>query len=179
MSQDQVKELTYMVNELLHGKERNAEPEDSYFATKDFFRTPLTEEESKEAIHSCSRSSSMNYQLPPLNYSASSEVKKAEACLHGVQKSLNQATRPIGYYFHLRVMQDPRITDDDPHILFANTMRFFLSDNAATVIQGHLDNLYKGMELPGKSFQLVEPGNKPLMDQDKLEVLIFSKKPEK
>ncbi|OMJ23917.1 hypothetical protein AYI70_g1927 [Smittium culicis] len=58
-------------------------------------------------------------------------------------------------------------------------MRVFLSDIAATVIQGHLDNLYKGMELPGKSVQLVEPGNKPLMDQDKLQALISSKKPEK
>ncbi|OMJ09341.1 hypothetical protein AYI69_g10715, partial [Smittium culicis] len=92
VSQDQVKELTEMVLELLREKERNAEPEDPYVTTRipitdlavypeliealpsieeDFFRTPLTEEERKEAIHSCPRSDSMNYLPPPLNDSAS------------------------------------------------------------------------------------------------------------
>ncbi|OMJ30032.1 hypothetical protein AYI69_g436 [Smittium culicis] len=171
MSQDQVKELTDMVKELLRDKERNAEPEDPYVTTRipltdlavypeliealpsieeDFFRTPLTEEERKEAIHSCTRSSSMNYQPPPLNDSASTAVKKADACLHGIQVALAQATRPIDYYVHRRIQENPQITEDDPHILFANTMRVLLSDIAATVTQGRLDNLHKGMELPGK-----------------------------
>ncbi|OMJ13041.1 hypothetical protein AYI70_g8755 [Smittium culicis] len=92
MSQDQVKELADMVKELLRDKECNAEPEDPYVTTRipltdlavypeliealpsieeDFFCTPLTEEERKEAIHSCPRSSSLKYQPPPLNDSAS------------------------------------------------------------------------------------------------------------
>ncbi|OMJ21183.1 hypothetical protein AYI69_g5932, partial [Smittium culicis] len=108
VSQDQVKELTEMVKELLREKERNAEPEDPYVTTRipltdlivypelieeDFFRTPLTEEERKESIHSCHRSSSMNYLPPPLNDSASAAVKKADTTLHGIQVALAQATR--------------------------------------------------------------------------------------
>ncbi|OMJ29093.1 hypothetical protein AYI69_g1407 [Smittium culicis] len=37
---------------------------------EDFFRTPLTEEERKIAVHSCPKTSSMNYTLPPLNDTA-------------------------------------------------------------------------------------------------------------
>ncbi|OMJ26867.1 hypothetical protein AYI69_g3720 [Smittium culicis] len=65
-----------MVRKLFNEKERNPEPEDPYVTTKmpltdldvyseliealpsieeEFFRTPLTEEERKEAIHSCPR----------------------------------------------------------------------------------------------------------------------------
>ncbi|OMJ23569.1 hypothetical protein AYI69_g4923, partial [Smittium culicis] len=75
-SQDQVKVLTELVQQLLREKERNQEPEDPYVTTRipvtdltaypeltealpsieeDFFRSPLTEEERKIAIHSCPR----------------------------------------------------------------------------------------------------------------------------
>ncbi|OMJ27714.1 hypothetical protein AYI69_g2844 [Smittium culicis] len=43
---------------------------------EDFFRTPLTEDERKDAIYSCLKSSSMNYQPPPLNDYSSAEFKK-------------------------------------------------------------------------------------------------------
>ncbi|OMJ13724.1 hypothetical protein AYI69_g8871, partial [Smittium culicis] len=123
---------------------------------EDFFRIPLTEDERKDAIYSCPRSSSMNYQPLPLNDSTSAAVKKADATLHGIQAALVQATRPIDYYVHRRIQDTPEVTLDDPHIVFANTMRVLLADIAATVTQGRLDNLHKGLDLPGKPQQLVE-----------------------
>ncbi|OMJ11506.1 hypothetical protein AYI69_g9804 [Smittium culicis] len=146
---------------------------------EDFFRTPLSEDELKDAIYSCLRSSSMNYQPPPLNDSSSAAVKKADTSLHGIQVALAQATRTIDYYVHHRIQETPEVTPGDPHISFANTMRFLLADIAATVTQGRLDNLHKELELPGKPQQLVEIGIKPLMDQEKLDALLASKKPEK
>ncbi|OMJ29671.1 hypothetical protein AYI69_g817 [Smittium culicis] len=121
----------------------------------------------------------MNNQQPQLNDSASFSVKKADACLHGIQIALAQASRPIDYYLHLRIQENLQITENDPHILFENTMRVLLPDISTTVTQGRLDSLHKGMELPGKPVQLVEPEKKLLMNQEKLEALIFSKKPEK
>ncbi|OMJ28349.1 hypothetical protein AYI69_g2179 [Smittium culicis] len=171
VSQEQVKELTEMVRELLRERERNTEPEDPYVTKKtpltnltvypeliealpsieeDFFRTPLTEIEKKEEIHSCPKSSSMNYLPPPLNDSISMAVKKAYTTLHGIQVALAQAT------------------------LFANTMRVLLADVASMITQERLDNLHKGMELTGKLHQLIESENKPLMDQEKLDGLISS-----
>ncbi|OMJ16708.1 hypothetical protein AYI69_g7723 [Smittium culicis] len=54
---------------------------------QDFFCTPLTEDELKDAIYSCPRSSSMNYQPPLLNDSSSAAVKKADTNLNGTQNS--------------------------------------------------------------------------------------------
>ncbi|PVU86838.1 hypothetical protein BB561_006530 [Smittium simulii] len=58
-------------------------------------------------------------------------------------------------------------------------MRVLLSDIAATVTQGQLGNLHRGMDLPGKPQQLVESEIKPLMNQDKLDELIAQKAPAK
>ncbi|OMJ13607.1 hypothetical protein AYI69_g8932, partial [Smittium culicis] len=91
VNQEMFNKLTEMLKQLLHERQQNAEPKDPFISTKipitdlavypmliealpsiedDFFRTPLSEEERKEAIHFCPRSSSMNYQPPPLNDSA-------------------------------------------------------------------------------------------------------------
>ncbi|OMJ17878.1 hypothetical protein AYI70_g5683, partial [Smittium culicis] len=196
-SQDQVKVLTELVQQLLRKNDRNQEPEDPHFITRipvtdltaypelteafpsigeDFFRSPLTEEERKIAIHSCPRTSSMNYNPPPLNDSASTAVKKADTALYGIQVALAQATRPIDYFVHRRIQDNPGLdTSEDPEVMFASTMRALLSDVAATVTQARLDNLHKGLELPGKPTQLVEPDTKPLMDQEALDSLIAKK----
>ncbi|OMJ15753.1 hypothetical protein AYI69_g8090, partial [Smittium culicis] len=92
VNQEQFNELTEMVKQLFRERQQKAEPDDPFISTRipitnlavcpeliealpsiedDFFRTPLSEEESREAIHSCPRSSSMIYQPPPLNDSAS------------------------------------------------------------------------------------------------------------
>ncbi|OMJ09723.1 hypothetical protein AYI70_g10769, partial [Smittium culicis] len=200
ISQETVKKLAEMVRKLLNEKERNSKPEDPDVTTRapltqfpvypeliealpsiegDFFGTPLTEKEWKEAIDSCHRSSSMNYHPPQLNDSASSVVKKVDADLHGIQIALAQATRLIDYYVHRIIQDNPQANSEDPHILFSNTMRVLLGDTAAKVTQKILENLNKGMELPGKPQQLIEPETKPLMDQEKLEALITSRNPEK
>ncbi|OMJ08547.1 hypothetical protein AYI70_g11472 [Smittium culicis] len=119
----------------------------------------------------------MNYNPPPLNDSESTAVKKADTALYGIQVALAQATRLIDYFFHRRIKDNPGLdTSEDPEVMFASTMRALLSDVAATVTQARLDNLNKGLELPGKPTQLVEPDTKPLMDQEALDALI-SKKP--
>ncbi|OMJ12332.1 hypothetical protein AYI69_g9446, partial [Smittium culicis] len=180
-SQDQVKVLTELVQQLLRKKERNQEPEDPYDTTRipvtdlkaypkltealpsieeDFLHSPLTEEERKIAIHSFPRTSSMNYNPPPLNESASIAVNKADAALYGIQVALAQATRSIEYFFHRRIMETPGLgTSEDPEVMFASTMRALLSDVSATVTQARLDSLYKGLE----------PDAKPLMDQEALD----------
>ncbi|OMJ19910.1 hypothetical protein AYI70_g4434 [Smittium culicis] len=189
-----------MVKQLLRERKQNSEPEDPFISTRipitdlavypeliealpsmedDFFRTPLSEEERKEAIHSCPRSDSMNYQPPPLNDLVPAAVKKADACLRGIQIALAQATRPVDYYVHRIVQDNPSVREDNPHINFANAMRALLADIVSTVTQGRLDNLHKGMDLPGKPQQLIDSDTKPLMDQENLDALIASKKPEK
>ncbi|OMJ10597.1 hypothetical protein AYI69_g10180, partial [Smittium culicis] len=178
-----IEELTEKVNQLLLARETVptpttvSEPEDQFITTRapaselklypklkdalpsieeDFFRIQLTEEERKDAIYSCPKSIFMNYLPPLLNDSASAAVKKADSTLHGIQVALAQATRPLDYYVHRTIQDNPEITADDPRFLFADTMRVLLSDIAATVTQGRLDNLHRGMELPGKPQQLVE-----------------------
>ncbi|OMJ29313.1 hypothetical protein AYI69_g1189 [Smittium culicis] len=158
VSQDQVKELTEMVRELLRERERNIEPEEPYVTTRipltylavypelfealpsieeDFFRTPLTEKR-KEAIHS--------YQ------------KNADTTLHGIQVALAQATRMIDFYVHHWIQDNPGITTDDQHIVFSNTMRVLLADVASMITQGRLDNLHKGMEFPGVTDSIKKTG---------------------
>ncbi|PVU90869.1 hypothetical protein BB561_004670 [Smittium simulii] len=201
-----IEELTEKVNQLLLARETVPapitvpEPEDEFITTRapaselkiypmlkdalpsieeDFFCIQLTEKKRKGAIHSCPRSSFMNYLPPLLNNSALTAVRKADSTLHGIQVALAQATRPVDYYVHRIIQDNPSITSDDPRFLFADTMGVLLSDIAATVTQGRLDNLHRGMDLPGNPQQLVESEVKPLMGQDKLDVLIAQKAPAK
>ncbi|PVU94202.1 hypothetical protein BB561_002755 [Smittium simulii] len=88
-----IKELTEKVNQLLRERGSQEETEDPHVTTRipvtdltaypeliealpsieeDFFRSPLTDEERKNALYSCPKNSSMNYIPPPLNDSASS-----------------------------------------------------------------------------------------------------------
>ncbi|OMJ12839.1 hypothetical protein AYI69_g9248 [Smittium culicis] len=145
--QNQVKVLNELVQQLLRENERNQEPENPYVTTRIpvtdltdyseltealpsieeyFFHSPITEQERKITIHFCPRTSSMNYNPPPLNNSASSAVKKADTALY-------------------RIQENSRIdTSEDPEVIFASTMRALLSNVAATVAQARLDNLQNG-----------------------------------
>ncbi|OMJ25762.1 hypothetical protein AYI69_g4187 [Smittium culicis] len=158
-SQEQLKVLTEMLQQLLCEKERNQDQELTEALPsieEDFFLLPLAEEERKIAIHSCPKTSSMNYIPPPLNDSASSTVKKAVSATYGIRLALAQATRPIDYYVHRRFQESSRInTKEDHGVIFASTMR--------------------ELELPGKPTQLVESDTKPLMDQEALDALIAKK----
>ncbi|OMJ24706.1 hypothetical protein AYI70_g1395, partial [Smittium culicis] len=189
--------LTEMVQQLFRERNREQKPEDPHVTTRipvtdltsypaltealpsieeDFFRSPLTEGERKIAIHSCSRTSSMNYTPPPLNDTASSTVEKTDSILYEIQLALAQATRPIDYYVHRRIQENPGMdTAEDTEIIFACTMRALLAEIAAIVTQARLDNLHKGLDLLGKPTQLVESENKPLIDQEALDALIAKK----
>ncbi|OMJ13744.1 hypothetical protein AYI70_g8326 [Smittium culicis] len=134
-TQDQIKVLTELVQQLLRERE------------KDFFRTPLTEEERNIAIHSCPKTSSMNYTSPPLNDTASRTVKTTNYAFYGIQFAYAQATRPIDYYFHRRIQENKVMdTSEDPEILFASTMRALFSDIAATVTQESIPRQPAGYE---------------------------------
>ncbi|OMJ12303.1 hypothetical protein AYI69_g7793 [Smittium culicis] len=76
-----------------------------------FFRTPLTEEEQKDAIYACIRSIWIKYQQP-LTDSASATVRKAESTLHGIQVALAIATRPIDLKrAPVGTISDPQVGD--------------------------------------------------------------------
>ncbi|PVZ96927.1 hypothetical protein BB558_007146, partial [Smittium angustum] len=163
-----LKDLTEKVEELLIEALPSIE--------EDFFRTPLTEEERRDVIYSYPRTSAMVYLPPPLNDSASIGVKKIDSMLYGIQVALAQATRPIDYYVHRRIQNSASVRMEDESIEFANTMRILLSDIAATVTQGRLDNRHRGIELSGKPPQIIETEVKPLMDQETFNTLLTSKK---
>ncbi|PVU92007.1 hypothetical protein BB561_004076 [Smittium simulii] len=105
-------------------------------------------QERKNSLYSCPKTSSMNYNPPPLNDSASSAVKKTDYALYGIQLVLAQETRPIDYYAHRRIQDNSTLdTLEDPETMFASTMRALLLDIAATVTQARLDNAHKKMDL--------------------------------
>ncbi|PVU87049.1 hypothetical protein BB561_006474 [Smittium simulii] len=131
---------------------------------EDFFKLPLTEEEQKMAIHSCPKTSSMNYNPPPLNGSATSAL------------TLVQATRPIDYYVHRITQKNPGLnTAEDSATMFASTMRALLAYIAATVTQARIDNLHGGLDLPKKPTGLIKTEIKPLIDQETLDALLAKK----
>ncbi|OMJ23593.1 hypothetical protein AYI70_g2169 [Smittium culicis] len=118
----------------------------------------------------------MNYNSPPLKESAPGAGKKAEFVLNGIQIALAQATRPIDYNFYRKIQDNSGLdTSEDTEIMFASTMRALLFDVAATVTQVRLDNLHKGLDLPGKPTHIIESEIKPLMDQEALDTLIAKK----
>ncbi|PVU97491.1 hypothetical protein BB561_000525 [Smittium simulii] len=74
----------------------------------------------------------MNYNPLPLNKSA-----------------LSAATRPIYYYDHRKIQDNPTLdTAEDPETMFAITMRSLFLEFAVTVTQARVDNLHKKMVLP-------------------------------
>ncbi|OMJ10403.1 hypothetical protein AYI70_g10355 [Smittium culicis] len=153
-SQDQVRVLTKLVQQLLRKNEKNQEPEDPYVNTRapvtdlkaypeftealpsieeDFFRSSRTEEERKIAVYSCPRTTS-------------TAIKKADTALYGIQVALAQAKRPIDYLVRRRIQDYPRLnTSEDPEVMFERTMRALLME---------------GLKLPGKPTQLVETDKK-------------------
>ncbi|OLY81271.1 hypothetical protein AYI68_g4626 [Smittium mucronatum] len=193
-----IRELTEKVSLLVRERYPEGEPLDPFVSSRipvtnlavypepsealpsieeDFFRSPLNEEKRKINIYSCPRTSSMNYSPPPLNDSAPVSVKKVYSVFYDIQLALAQAILPINYFFHHRIQDNPGIgTADNPEEYLASTMRALLSDIAATITQARLDNLQKGMDLPGKPIQLVPSDSKPLMDHEEMDTLI-SKKP--
>ncbi|OMJ26403.1 hypothetical protein AYI70_g185 [Smittium culicis] len=162
--------------QLLRERERTAETEDPYETKRipvtgltvypeltealpsieeDFFRTPLTKEERKITIHFFPKTNSMNYIPPPLNGSASSGVNSRDTTNRLLLSPSYPGNPP-----------PPGInTASDSEVTFSSMMRALLADIETTVTQAMLDNLHKGLDLPGRPTQLVKSDTKPLMDQ--------------
>ncbi|OMJ09659.1 hypothetical protein AYI69_g10562 [Smittium culicis] len=171
MSQEQLKILTFMMQQLLSEREHIADPEAPLDTTripvtdltvypelteaplsieKDFSRTSLTEEERKFAINSCPKTSSISYNPPQLKESAFHTVKKADSFIYRIQLALAQSTRPIENYVHHQIQNTSVINSDEgPEVIFASRMRVHLSDITATVTLSRLDTLYKGLDSRG------------------------------
>ncbi|OMJ13475.1 hypothetical protein AYI69_g8995, partial [Smittium culicis] len=125
-----------------------------------FYRTMLTDEEKKESIYGCPKSSKVCYNPSPINEAAPGSVKKAEAAFNSIQVALAHGTRPIDY--------------------FINRMLQCIMGNAAFMAtQARLDNLHSGMSFTGKPEQLVESEVKPLMDSEKFDTQLAAIKPTK
>ncbi|OMJ23591.1 hypothetical protein AYI69_g4915 [Smittium culicis] len=105
------------------------------------------------------------------------EERKESARSCPKSSSMNYLPPPLNDSVY--TADNPGLTTEDQHIVFSNKMRVLLADIDSLITQGRRDNLQKGMELPGKLHQLIESESKPLMDQEKLNALISSKKPEK
>ncbi|OLY84134.1 hypothetical protein AYI68_g1715 [Smittium mucronatum] len=148
------------------------EPLDPFVST----RIPVTDLAVCPELSKALPTSSMNHSPPPLNDSAPVSVKKVYFVLYGIKLAPAQVNRQIDYFVHRRIQDSPGIgTADDPETYFASTMRALLSDIAATINQARLNNLHKGMDLPGKPIQLVPSYSRSLMNQEDLDTLIFKK----
>ncbi|OMJ07716.1 hypothetical protein AYI69_g11349 [Smittium culicis] len=128
--------------------------------SEDFYRTMLTDEEKKEAIYGCPKSSKVCYNPPPINEAAPGSVKKADAALYAIQSN-------------------PNLTLDDPVVDVLNTIRCIMENAASMATQARLDNLYSGMSFTGKPEQVVESEVKPLMESEKFDTQLAAIKPTK
>ncbi|OLY81836.1 hypothetical protein AYI68_g4057 [Smittium mucronatum] len=169
-SQEQIKALNKMLNQILREKKIIVDLEDPYFTTgipvtdltaypeltkylpsieEDFFRSTLTEAERKIAKHSCPRTSSMNYIPPTLNDTALSTYKKAGSALYWIQLALAQ--KALG-----------KNIPEDTNVLFSSTMRALLAEIATT-------------DLSSKLTQLIESETRSIMYQEAFDALITKK----
>ncbi|OMJ27481.1 hypothetical protein AYI69_g3077, partial [Smittium culicis] len=147
--------------------------------SEDFYRTMLTDEEKKEAIYGCPKSSKVCYNPPPINEAAPGSVKKADAALYAIQVALAHGARPIDYFIHRMPQSNSNLTLDDPVVGVLNTIRCIIENTASMAAQARLVNLHSGMSFTVKPEQVVETEVKPLMDSEKFDTQIAAIKPNK
>ncbi|OMJ18106.1 hypothetical protein AYI70_g5551 [Smittium culicis] len=95
---------------------------------EDFIRSLIADKENKEAIHSCPKSSIMEYSPSWLKDTTSSVEKKAEKAFNGVQVVLAQASLLEDYDGQKNIQKNPRISVHDPRIVNYKKMRLLLSE---------------------------------------------------
>ncbi|OLY80187.1 hypothetical protein AYI68_g5722 [Smittium mucronatum] len=138
---------------------------------------PMSKEDRKTAIYKFSITSCMNYTHPSLSDSASIAVWKVFAGLLAMQTALVQETRPIEFHFRMRLQEHPLVmVSENSDVIFANTMLVLLYDIATKITKNKIDNINKGMELPGRVQQILETETKPLIGQDEFDALLASRK---
>ncbi|OLY78107.1 hypothetical protein AYI68_g2032, partial [Smittium mucronatum] len=90
---------------------------------EDFFRSPLKDEERKEAIYSFTKFMPMNYQPHPLNEAAPTTAKNMDSTLLGYQISLAEITRPLDQYVHNQLRGGRVLNESDEDIELINMTR--------------------------------------------------------
>ncbi|PVU95609.1 hypothetical protein BB561_001697 [Smittium simulii] len=145
----------------------------------DFFRPPLSEEEKRDIVQTCPQTMGMMYTQPPINDAATVPIKKLDNAYYNVQLFITQATRPVDYYVHQLLQDEPEAPADDPRFLFASTMRLLLSEACTLLTQARLDNLHLGRSLLGSPSQLDPSYGNPLMEPTALSELLAAKKTDK
>ncbi|OMJ08718.1 hypothetical protein AYI69_g10967 [Smittium culicis] len=146
---------------------------------EDFYKSIGCEEETKEVIQACPRSSTMNYSPPPLNENITSAAKKTDATLYGIQIALAQATRPLDNFVYRKYREDAECAKEDEGVALASAMRLILANIATNISQNRMENVYQAMSIPGKPQQLGGTTTKPLFDQEQLDKAIATIKPVK
>ncbi|OMJ12382.1 hypothetical protein AYI69_g9421 [Smittium culicis] len=84
----------------------------------DFFRSPLSDEEKRDIVQSSPRTVDMIYTPPPINDAATAPIKKLDTAYYNVQAFLAQDTRPVDYYMHQLLQDEPEAPTNDPRFLF-------------------------------------------------------------
>ncbi|OLY82628.1 hypothetical protein AYI68_g3243, partial [Smittium mucronatum] len=139
---------------------------------KYFFRSPLAEKARKDIIYGCPKFTRMNYQPPPLNDAAAASVKRTDATLFKVQKSLARLTRPLGHYVYEQIRQRRLVDlDNNEDIILVEKMRAMLAGLASAITQDRIDSMHKIMDLPGRPPQLVETSENTLVMDNQLDTL--------
>ncbi|OMJ24543.1 hypothetical protein AYI69_g4597 [Smittium culicis] len=116
----------------------------------------LTDEEKKEEIYGCTKSSKVCYNPLSINEAAPGSVKKADAALYAIKVALAHGTRPIDFFIHSMLQSNPNLTLDDPIVDVLNTIRSIMGNAASIATHARLDNLHSGMSFAGKPKKIVE-----------------------
>ncbi|OLY81314.1 hypothetical protein AYI68_g4583 [Smittium mucronatum] len=94
----------------------------------DLFKSRLSEEEKRDIVRSSPRTVAMVYTPPPINDAATAPIKKIDTAYYNLQAFLPQATRPVYYYVHQLLQDEPEVSIFDPRF-------FFASKNKATALR--------------------------------------------
>ncbi|OMJ20033.1 hypothetical protein AYI69_g6387 [Smittium culicis] len=124
--------------------------------SEDFYRTMLTDEDKKEAIYGCPKSSKVCYNPSPINEAAPGSVKKADSAFYAIQVALAHGKRPIDYFIHRMLQSNPKLTLDDPVVDVLNTIRCIMGNAASMAAQARLNTFHSGMSFTRKPEQVVE-----------------------
>ncbi|PVU90629.1 hypothetical protein BB561_004800 [Smittium simulii] len=106
---------------------------------ENFFCSPLTDKEIKQAIFSCPKSSTIKCLLLSVNDTALATTKRADDVLYNLHATLDNITRPIDLFVHQKLLNNPEILPEDDNIVFAHTIKKFLSDLAITISHLRID----------------------------------------
>ncbi|OMJ16534.1 hypothetical protein AYI69_g7810 [Smittium culicis] len=107
---------------------------------EDFYKSIGSEEETKEMIQACPRSSTMNYSPPPLNERITSAAKKTNTTLYGIQIALAQANRPLENFVYRKYKEDSKTAKKDEGVALASAMRLILASIATNISQIRMEN---------------------------------------